>query len=111
MLANLEFGEVKKLWRGWLDTEFDHHMLLNRDDPIFDMIQNAYTDPNFPPRILNDWGITFTDHGDPTVENVARMLYEGAKKMFDTRPNVPLKFHIHLKEAATNGASYGEGPF
>lgn len=34
VLAGIEFGDLKKVFRGYLDSEYDHHLLLNQDDPF-----------------------------------------------------------------------------
>ena len=31
--ASIDFGSLKKLFRGYIDYEWDHHLHLNADDP------------------------------------------------------------------------------
>jgi 6-pyruvoyltetrahydropterin/6-carboxytetrahydropterin synthase len=95
----MEFGEVKRRWRGMLDTEYDHHMLLNSKDPLFNYIM-----PHV--QAVKRWGITTLEDRDPTVENFAAHLYRTAKAMFQR--NGMFQFHIELQEAATNAVEYGD---
>lgn len=102
MLANLDFADVKGPWRKWLDDNYDHHLLLNPDDDLIAVLTDTFSS-----HILGQWGITTTDHGDPTVENFARIVYEWSKKEF-ARGSIPLKFHVKVYEATTNAAEYGD---
>lgn len=58
---NLEFGAVKKDFRNYLDTEFDHHLLLNAVDPF--LSEASSKDLDVP-------GVKICP-GDPTTENIA----------------------------------------
>lgn len=63
----LPFGEVKQVFRHHLDTTFDHHLLLNIDDPVVE-----YSLPG-----------AVTCSGDPTTENVSKWIGEWAEKEFN----------------------------
>jgi 6-pyruvoyl tetrahydropterin synthase/QueD family protein len=77
MLANLDFSDIKKKFRGFLDYNFDHKTLLNKEDPwagglIFQSEHDsedvrsgavALTSQTLP-------GLVTTE-GDPTTENIA----------------------------------------
>jgi 6-pyruvoyltetrahydropterin/6-carboxytetrahydropterin synthase len=91
----LEFGDVKAKWRGFLDESYDHHMLLNPDDPLVDSCDIHQ---------LADWGITLMPQRvDPTVENVAEMFAFNAQYIFGPH----YQYHIKLREAASNWAEFG----
>jgi len=87
----LEFGEVKKTFRGYLDATFDHRLLLWLHDPL---IKNT----GFPERYP---GIQ-TFETDPTTENFAAHIHEWAN-IFD------LPHEVEVWETAVNMASAG-GP-
>ncbi len=65
-----DFGKVKSAVKGWIDETIDHKMLLNKDDPLIHPLREMKE-----PVVLFD--------GDPTVESIAKMIYEFAesKKM------------------------------
>jgi 6-pyruvoyl tetrahydropterin synthase/QueD family protein len=91
----MEYGEVKAKWRGWLDKYYDHHMLLNPDDPLIERLLGAE---------LHLWGITTMPYPvDPTVENVMAMFQHKAEEMFGSA----YKYHIKLREAPNNFGEYG----
>jgi 6-pyruvoyl-tetrahydropterin synthase len=93
MVGNLNFGDVKKIWRGYLDEKFDHHLCLNEFDPlVFDVIGGE---------LARQWGIV-TVPFDPTVENMARHWGSWAQRQFGDN----FKFRIRVQEAATNAATW-----
>jgi 6-pyruvoyltetrahydropterin/6-carboxytetrahydropterin synthase len=63
----VDFGDVKRDLKGWIDTTMDHQMLLRSDDP------------------LAEW---MREHGEPvclfeenpTAENIARTIFERARE-------------------------------
>lgn len=72
----LEFGAVKKTFRHHLDTELDHRLLLNQDDPwARDLGQFDYD----PKTILPGLAICVDD---PTTENIARWIGEWCVKEY-----------------------------
>jgi 6-pyruvoyl-tetrahydropterin synthase len=111
MVLGLDFGHVKKIWRAYLDTNFDHHLCLNGTDPLVGMIimsvpphAEAFESDDDPQLvvardILKDWGITIMSM-DPTVENMARVWGMWAAKTFQS------KVAIKVNEAATNAATW-----
>ena len=66
VVLGLEFGEVKKAFRDWLDTNFDHHLLLNVND--------QYAKLDLP-------GLRACA-GDPTTENISRWIGEWTAAQF-----------------------------
>jgi 6-pyruvoyl tetrahydropterin synthase/QueD family protein len=73
MLANLDFGDIKKKFRGFLDENFDHKTLLNKDDPWASGLIFAgalFGNPGLPKAEQTLPGLVPTE-GDPTTENIA----------------------------------------
>lgn len=60
-----DFGDIKRVVKGWIDQELDHKMLLRRDDPLVTALQ-ALGEPVF---LLDS---------NPTVECIARLIFEYA---------------------------------
>lgn len=61
-----DFGEVKDVVGAWIEREFDHRMILQREDPVVPLLEQAAE-----PLKLIDF--------PPTAENLARLIYEHAE--------------------------------
>ena len=61
-----DFGLVRKILQGWIDAELDHRMLLSRRDPLARILK-AHGEP-----------VVLLD-GNPTAENLARLVFDYAK--------------------------------
>jgi 6-pyruvoyl-tetrahydropterin synthase len=105
----MDLGEVKKVMREWLDNTFDHHLALDRDDPLIDLIIELNGKPGlselFP--LATDLFEAFYPGyvllpGPPTVENMARWIGEYAREQFGTGYG----YYVKLYEAATNAATW-----
>ena len=57
-----DFGDIKKIVKGWIDRELDHKMVLRRDDPLVAPLQSLGE-----PMFLVD--------NNPTVEEIARLIF------------------------------------
>ena len=98
----LEFGEMKKQFRSYIDSTYDHRLVLNKEDPfagpifmINSVVQDSVvvdSEQKFLP------GLSLVD-GDPTVENLARWIAEWACINFFC------DVICSISETATNGAS------
>lgn len=64
----VDFSEVKRSVKGWLDRELDHRMILRRDDPLVAVLQ-AQGEPLY----LLD--------GNPTAERLAQLIFDEASAM------------------------------
>ena len=64
----IDFNEVKRIAKGWVDEHLDHKMLLCRDDPLVGVLQAASE-----PLYLMD--------GNPTAENIAGLLYRKLREL------------------------------
>jgi 6-pyruvoyl-tetrahydropterin synthase len=84
----LEFGQVKKAFREFLDITFDHHLLLNENDPfarplrvpsepvpVPDIRQGLRTQTQYLPGLQ-------PMPGDPTTENIALWIGQWALEEF-----------------------------
>lgn len=58
-----DFGDIKRIVKGWIDKELDHKMLLRADDPLVKPLQQLGE-----PIFLLD--------SNPTVERIARLIFE-----------------------------------
>lgn len=102
ILEGLSFGDIKKQFRGYLDSTFDHHLLLNKNDPwAKDLDPEQRYDGSAKPMLLP--GLV-TLPGDPSTENIARWIANWAVSTFH------LKVDVHVQETHVNGASYSAQP-
>ena len=62
----VDFKDVKMVVARWIDDNLDHRMILHRDDPVVETLQGMQE-----PLYLVD--------ENPTAENIAKIIYEGAK--------------------------------
>ena len=58
-----DFGDIKRVVKGWIDREIDHKMLLRHDDPLVKPLQQL----GEPVYVLDS---------NPTVERLARLIFE-----------------------------------
>jgi 6-pyruvoyltetrahydropterin/6-carboxytetrahydropterin synthase len=58
----VDFGDVKRDVKGWIDERLDHQMLLRKDDPLV-----GWLEEHGEPRYLMD--------DNPTAENIAREIF------------------------------------
>ena len=102
MLDGLEFGAVKKLFRGYLDENYDHHLLLNYKDPWARPLA-AHGDLDYEAGIVGEFeplpGL-LTVTGDPTTENIARWVAEWGVETFDRT------CEVIVEETLVNAATY-----
>ena len=95
----LEFGRLKKEFRTYIDSTYDHRLVLNREDPFAGPIFSV-SDTN---RISSDTkqiflpGLSLVD-GDPTVENLAMWIAERFCNEFQ------VDVVCRIDETKTNGA-------
>ena len=96
-----DFGDVKRLVKGWIDRELDHKMILRRDDPLLEPLR-ALGEP------------VFVVDRNPTVEHIARLIFDRARSegLPVTRVTVwetPTSFATYAPPAgAAGGASRSE---
>jgi 6-pyruvoyltetrahydropterin/6-carboxytetrahydropterin synthase len=62
-----DFTEIKHILQTWIDQNLDHRMLLNEKDPLIPVLKKA----GEPLYVLS---------ANPTAENIAKLIYEEARK-------------------------------
>ncbi len=62
----MDFSQMKKVLQKWIDETIDHKMLLHRDDPVLQYLQ----DKKEPVVVLDV---------NPTAENIAKHIFDYAK--------------------------------
>ena len=83
----VDFADINKVVKTWIDQELDHKMLLCKEDPLLKILQNL----NEPCFVMDE---------NPTAENIARLIYDYAVSQGMTVSEV------RLWETATSFASY-----
>ena len=61
----LDFGDIKRVIKGWIDDNLDHRMILSRADPVVEFLQQMGE-----PLYLVDQ--------NPTAEHIARQIFDAA---------------------------------
>ena len=62
----VDFSDIKKSIRTWIDNELDHRMILNENDPVVPYLK----DQGEPLFLLPE---------NPTAETIARLIYNQTK--------------------------------
>lgn len=83
----VDFSDIKRIVKGWIDRELDHKMILRRDDPLVKPLQ-ALGEP-----------IYLVD-SNPTVEHIAKLIFDHAREA-----GVPV-VTVRVWETPTSVASY-----
>lgn len=87
----LDFGLVKQKVRGYIDTEFDHRLLMNAADSLIDSVMNP--EAYYP-------GLVRTA-GDPTIEHISQWIGEWTISAFSVE-----YASVRVDETGTNGATW-----
>ena len=85
----LDFGDIKRVMRQWIDDHLDHRMILCERDPVIAHLREL-GEPFFA-----------LPH-NPTAENIARLIYNAA-----VRQGIPID-RVDLWETPRCSASYRE---
>ena len=62
-----DFGDIKRIVKGWIDRELDHKMILRRDDPLTAVLQKM----GEPVYLLDS---------NPTAERIAQLIYDTSRE-------------------------------
>ena len=84
-----DFTEIKQILQTWIDQNLDHRMILNKKDPLLEVLKKA----GEPLYLLAD---------NPTAENIAKLIYEEARKK-----GLPVS-SVTLWETPNSNATYTE---
>ena len=83
----LDFGDINRVVKTWIDEELDHKMLLHGEDPMLRVLQEL----NEP---------CFVMSANPTAENIAKLIHDYAASQ-----GLQVS-EVRLWETATSFASY-----
>jgi 6-pyruvoyl-tetrahydropterin synthase len=100
-METLEFGDMKRKFRHYIDSTYDHRLVLNKEDPWAQPLSEpVFTSDDQTDPSQEEWTLPglVTVPGDPTVENLAKWIAEWAANTF--RCDVIAR----IDETRTNGA-------
>jgi 6-pyruvoyltetrahydropterin/6-carboxytetrahydropterin synthase len=83
----MDFGDIKRAIKSWVDRELDHKMILRRDDPLVKALQ-ALGEP------------MYLVESNPTVERIARLIYDISREQ-----GLPVS-RVTVWETPTSWATY-----
>jgi len=83
----VDFNDIKRLIKGWIDRELDHKMILRRDDPLARSLE-ALGEPMY---LLDS---------NPTAERIAQLLFDVAREQ-----GLPVA-RVTVWETPTSWATY-----
>ena len=83
----VDFSDIRRIVKGWIDRELDHKMILRRDDPLVKAMQ----DLGEPIYLLDS---------NPTAERIARLIFEVSRDH-----GLPVT-RVTLWETPTSWATY-----
>jgi 6-pyruvoyltetrahydropterin/6-carboxytetrahydropterin synthase len=63
----VDFSDIRRVVKGWVDRELDHKMILRKDDPLVAALESLGE-----PMYLLD--------SNPTAERIARLLYDVSRE-------------------------------
>ncbi len=86
----VDFSDLKRVLGGWIDDTLDHKMLLHKDDPVIPELKR-----------LGEPFVTLDVN--PTAENIARLVYDQARRL-----GLPV-VEVTLWETETSFATYRGG--
>jgi 6-pyruvoyltetrahydropterin/6-carboxytetrahydropterin synthase len=84
-----DFTDIKRIVKNWIDREIDHRMVLRRDDPLVQALQQL----GEPMYLLES---------NPTVERIARLIFEYAASQ-----GLPV-VRVKVWETPTSFAEYSD---
>ncbi|MDQ3168877.1 MAG: 6-carboxytetrahydropterin synthase [Acidobacteriota bacterium] len=83
----VDFSDIKKIVKGWIDRELDHKMILRHDDPLVKPLQ-ALGEP------------IYLLESNPTVERIAKLIFDNAREA-----GIPV-VTVRVWETPTSVAAY-----
>ena len=63
----VDFSDIKRVVKGWIDRELDHKMILRHDDPLVKPLE-ALGEP------------IYKLDSNPTVERIAKLIFDKARE-------------------------------
>ena len=83
----VDFSDIKRLIKGWIDRELDHKMILRQDDPLVEPLR-ALGEPMY---LLES---------NPTVERIAQLIFDKSREQ-----GLPVS-RVTVWETPTSWATY-----
>jgi len=83
----VDFSDIKRVVKGWIDRELDHKMILRHDDPLVKPLQTL----GEPVYVIDS---------NPTVERIARLIFEVSREQ-----GLPV-VRVTVWETPTSWATY-----
>ena len=83
----VDFSDINRIVKGWIDRELDHKMILRQDDPLVTALQQL-GEP------------VFIVHSNPTVEHIAKVIFD------HTRAQGFSVVRVKVWETPTSWATY-----
>jgi len=96
--AVLDFGDLKKIMKDYIDAKYDHKLLLFINDPINKEISKA---------MPTDW--IYWMNTNTSAENIAKEIYTEIKILFKTYTKEKIDINkVTVYETPKNAATYQE---
>ena len=83
----VDFSDIKRIVKGWIDRELDHKMILRSDDPLTPILEGL-GEP------------VYKLESNPTAERIARLIFDVAREQ-----GLPVS-RITVWETPTSWATY-----
>jgi 6-pyruvoyltetrahydropterin/6-carboxytetrahydropterin synthase len=64
----VDFSDIKRIVKGWIDRELDHKMILRQDDPLVEPLKKL----GEPMYLLES---------NPTVERIAKLIFDKGREL------------------------------
>lgn len=64
----VDFADIKRVVKAWIDSELDHKMILRHDDPLVAVLR-AQGEP------------VYTIESNPTAERLAKLVFDKAREL------------------------------
>lgn len=97
----IDFSVIKKEVGGWIDANWDHSILLNPDDPLYQQCKEMDVWGGKEP-FLFEAGLVFKANTNPTAENMATfLLYKSVELLAPYHIQV---LHIRVYETPNSWA-------
>ncbi len=107
---SVEYGQVKKIVRDWIDKHLDHGAMLGTDDALLDAFQADRSKVFIFGRTDQAYeGFSYDRLPWPTVEAVAQMLSDKIQEALDAQFDGLYVNSVYVKETHVNSATYIQG--
>lgn len=108
----IDFGAVKETVGNWIDENWDHNMILSKDDPLVELVNSSAEFAASLP-LLGELGKKLFGNklpyimrrGNPTAENIAAELYQHLVWMYPDANELQI-VSVTIHETPNCSASY-----